>query len=228
MQTSIDGSPRARREWFSKGRANPQYSARNVLTSTRCHIPDGVGDRHHIAVLAHDLLDWREPHRRLDMLKSINFVVAVLAATAANAAPLPLEDLDVLDARIAVFLGGTTTEAGKRAEPVDRRLRMVRCPEGALFEPAQMGAITAYCPSKGWRLRVPLIGGGGAAQPAEIVVRRGDTVELAYAGQGFDVTTRATAIEDGRAGGVVRVKTPTGTGPVTARVRGPGAVAFDD
>jgi hypothetical protein len=148
------------------------------------------------------------------------------AASAAGAAQPDLEDLDSLDSRIAVFLGGTPADAGLRAQAVDRRLRMMRCPEGVSFDPPAQGAIVASCASKGWRLRVPLIGGSGAEQPAEIVIRRGDSVELAYVGAGFDITTGATAMEDGRAGGMIRVKTPTGSTTVTARVRGPGAVTI--
>ncbi len=147
-------------------------------------------------------------------------------ARAADAAPV-LEDLDFLDARIAVYLGGAAADAGKRAQPVDRRLRLMQCAEGALFDPPALGAIAAYCPSRGWRVRVPLIG-SPTAETAEIVIRRGDAVQLAYVGSGFDVTTGAVAMEDGRNGGVVRVKTPTGASVVTARVRGPGAVAIGD
>lgn len=162
------------------------------------------------------------------------FIVPLLLQVAIAVAPIQawavqpaLENLDALDAKVAVFLGGTPADAGQRAQPVDRRLRMVQCPEGVSFDPPVMGAVSAYCGSKGWRLRVPLLG-VAAAQPAEIVIRRGDSVELAYVGSGFDVTTGATALEDGRAGGVVRVKTPTGTSSVTARVRGPGVVTIGD
>jgi flagellar basal body P-ring formation protein FlgA len=132
-------------------------------------------------------------------------------ASSATAAPPALEDLD----------------AGKKAQPVDRRLRLVACTDGAIFEPPSMGAVTAYCPTRGWRVRVPLIG-ATTAEPAETVIRRGDTVQLAYVGPGFDVTTGGTALEDGRIGGVVRVKTPTGGASVTARVRGPGVVVIGD
>jgi flagellar basal body P-ring formation protein FlgA len=158
-------------------------------------------------------------------------VLAVLlgatAVTPAPAAAPALEDLAYLDARIAVFLGGTSAEAGQRAQPVDRRLRLLACAQGVLFDPPSMGAISAYCPTRGWRVRVPLIG-GSVEEVAEVVVRRGDAVQLAYAGAGFDVTTSATALEDGRTGGVVRVKAPTGAATVTARVRGPGLVAIGD
>lgn len=162
------------------------------------------------------------------------FIVPALLQVSTVAAPTPawavqssLENLDALDARVAVFLGGTPAEAGQRAQPVDRRLRMAQCPEGVAFDPPSMGALTAYCASKGWRLRVPLIG-AVAAQPTEIVIRRGDSVELAFLGASFDVVTTATALEDGHVGGMVRVKTPTGTSAVTARVRGPNSVAIGD
>ena len=158
---------------------------------------------------------------------SLASLLAAIGPGTAHAAPATLENLDVLDTRIAVFLGGTPADAGKKAQPIDRRLRLIACAEGALFDPPSMGAIVAYCPSRGWRVRVPLIG-ATAVEPAEIVIRRGDAVQLAYVGSGFDVTTGATALEDGRAGGVVRVKTSTGLAVVTARVRGPGAVAIGD
>lgn len=151
-------------------------------------------------------------------------------ASTAHAVPT-LEDLDLLDARIAVFLGGTAADAGKRAQPLDRRMRLLRCAEGALFDPPAAGAVAVavavYCPSRGWRVHVPLIG-SAATELAEIVIRRGDAVQLAYTGIGFDVTTGAVALEDGRTGGVVRVKTPTGASAVSARVRGPGVVAIGD
>ena len=146
----------------------------------------------------------------------------VIGAGTAHATPPVLEDLDRLDAGIALALGGGPDDAGKRAQPVDRRLRMVRCPEGLAYDAATPGAVLVSCASKGWRLRVPLI--INAAPPTDIVIRRGDSVQIAYLGSGFDVSTTATALEDGREGGFVRVKLPTATAPLTARVRAPGEV----
>jgi flagellar basal body P-ring formation protein FlgA len=161
-------------------------------------------------------------------LRPIAFTLTGLLALArAGHATPPLENLDLLDARIAVYLGGTASDAGRRAQPVDRRLRLMRCGEGVLLDPPALGAIAAYCPSRGWRVHVPLIG-GAATEPAEIIVRRGDAVRLAYLGTGFDVSTTAIALEDGRNGGMVRVKVPTGASVLTARVRGPGSVAIGD
>jgi flagellar basal body P-ring formation protein FlgA len=149
----------------------------------------------------------------------------LFATAAPGGATAPaLENLDQLDARIAVFLGGTAADAGQRAQPVDRRLRLSHCVEGVVFDAPAQGAIAARCVSTGWRLRVTLIG-TAAAQPSETVIRRGDAVELSYVGSGFDVTTVAIALEDGHDGGAVRVKSPTGVTTLTARVRGPGRVS---
>lgn len=149
------------------------------------------------------------------------------ATTSANATAVQGEDLDLLDARVAVFLGGTAADAGLRAARIDRRLRLVRCPEGALFEPPHAGSVVAYCPAKGWRLNIPLVA-ATSVEAGAIVVRRGDAVQLSYAGAGFALTTGATALEDGRRGGTIRVKMPTSPASVTARVQDNGNVEITD
>jgi flagellar basal body P-ring formation protein FlgA len=138
------------------------------------------------------------------------------------------EDVDLLDRRIAVALGGTAGDAGVLAQPVDRRLKLARCPDAATIEPPVMGAVTVRCAALGWRMRVPLIAPAAGAQQGEVLVRRGDAVDLTFAGAGFAIATTATAMEDGRMGGPVRVKSPTGAAILTARVRGPGSVEISD
>lgn len=147
---------------------------------------------------------------------------ALLVNIAGTAAASPaVENLERLDARIAMAIGTNV------AQPIDRRLRLLACAEGVAIEPPAMGAVTVNCASRGWRVRVPLIA-TSSAEPTEIVIRRGDAVQLGFAGVGFDVTTSATALDDGRTGGVVRVKSSTAVAPVTARVRGPGVVIIGD
>jgi len=149
-------------------------------------------------------------------------LVLGVVSTPALAAPA-LEDLDALDARIAATVG-----AGA-AQPIDRRLRLLRCPENADISRTASAAVTVACPTKGWRVNVPLIALNTAAPSrGEIVIHRGDTVELAYGGSGFSIVTSAVAAEDGRAGETLRVKTSTSTATVTARVRGPGSASLDD
>jgi flagellar basal body P-ring formation protein FlgA len=134
------------------------------------------------------------------------------------AAAQAFEDLDVLDRRLA--------ETGASAEPVDRRLKLAACPQPATIEPPIGAAVTVRCPALGWRIRIPLI--GGASRASQLLVRKGDVVELAFSGRGFDVVTSATAQEDGEMGGWVRVKAQTGASFLTARVRGTGSVVVGD
>jgi len=153
--------------------------------------------------------------------------IALLTAFPASAAGPELEDLELLDQRIAVFLGGSAQDAGLRAEPIDRRLRLSRCVDAAEFAQPQDGTLFAECPSKGWRVRI-LLKGTTPARTDAVVIRRGDAVDLAYRGDGFSVSTQATAIEDGRMGGRVRVKSPTSPAVLTTLVKAPGSVAIDD
>lgn len=155
-------------------------------------------------------------------------LAALLLVMPAALSAQVVEDLDLLDRRIAVALGGTAADAGLLAQPVDRRLRLASCPQAATIEPPVLGAVTVRCAPLGWRMRVPLVGGMAMAQQGELLVRRGDAVDLTVSGGGFAIATTGTALEDGRMGAPVRVKSPTGSTVLTARVRGPGSVEIRD
>lgn len=59
-----------------------------------------------------------------------------------------------------------------------------------------------------WRIRVATVAAGPGVS-GDIVIRRGDPVVLVHTGNGFAVSTGGTTAENGRSGGVVRVKLPT-------------------
>jgi flagellar basal body P-ring formation protein FlgA len=155
------------------------------------------------------------------------FLPLLAIALPAPATAQALENLDTLDQRIALALGGTADQAGVLAQPVDRRLKLAACPQPAMIEAPAIGALAVRCAALGWRIRVPLITGIGASQ-GELLVRKGDNVELAFTGRGFDIVTTAIAQEDGRMGAPVRVKPPTGASLVTARVWRAGSVVIED
>jgi flagellar basal body P-ring formation protein FlgA len=152
------------------------------------------------------------------------FALAILALSGPAAAQ-PLENLDALDRQIAVALGGTADQAGVLAQPIDRRLKLAACPQPATIDPPAMSAVAVRCAALGWRIRVPLI--AGSATGGELLVRKGDTIELAFTGRGFDIVTTAIAQEDGRMGAAVRVKPPTGATLVTARVWRAGSAVIE-
>jgi flagella basal body P-ring formation protein FlgA len=140
---------------------------------------------------------------------------------AAPAMAAGYQDLDALDARIASTLGDSGTPV-----PIDRRIRLAQCPEEPEISPPSAGALAVRCPALGWKIRVAV---SSAEQPAavaaEILVRRGDLVELVVRGAGFSASAPGTALDEGVAGKTVRVKIPTSPTPVSAVVVGAGMVA---
>ena len=78
------------------------------------------------------------------------------------------EDVASLDAQVAV-----NAEA---AQPIDRRLKLARCPEAVLIDPPALSAVAVRCKSLGWRIRVPLVQAAKNAAP-EIVIHRGDAID---------------------------------------------------
>ena len=145
------------------------------------------------------------------------------------------ENLDLLDERIAAVLGAPMGETGGAATRLDRRLRLAACPQPAQIGDPIAGAVTVQCQSIGWRIRVPLAGGGSVhasaapavqAARAEPVVRRGDQVELIAAGRAFSVSTLAVAEQDGAPGDRIRVRTERRAAPVFGLVRSDGRVTL--
>lgn len=129
----------------------------------------------------------------------------------ASALPAAFEDLDQLDARIAV-LGA--------AAPVDRRMKLSRCPQPAEIGEIGGNAVAVRCPALGWRILVPMQAGPQRASDPD--VRKGDVVDLAVEGEGFSVSATATALEDGRIGRSIRLRTSPESAPVSASITGAG------
>ena len=159
--------------------------------------------------------------------------LALLAtAIAAPAAAQNFENLDLLDQRIAAMLGAPMGETGGAATALDRRLRLAPCPMPAQIGAPIGGAVTVSCPPIGWRIRVPLAGGGGyrAAAPeparAEPIIRRGDQVELVAIGHAFSVSTLAVAEQDGAPGDRIRVRIERRSAPTFGEVLDDGRVAL--
>jgi flagellar basal body P-ring formation protein FlgA len=138
------------------------------------------------------------------------------------AAPLSaqqFEDVAALDAQVA-----TVAEA---AQPIDRRLKLARCPESVAIDPPALGAVAVRCKSLGWRIRVPLVQSPQAEAVSEVIIRRGDAVELISDGDGFEVSTRGTAMEDGRVGKGIRVKSSTAATITQGTVTAAGTVQMN-
>jgi len=133
-----------------------------------------------------------------------------------------LEDLNALDAQLAAA-------SGNSAKPLDKRLRLARCPAPIRIDPAQQGALVVRCPETGWQLRVAINGAPAADDRATpLLIQRGESVQVAIRGEDFTLSYPATAMEGGRKGDHVRVKFPSGGKVLVATVTGQGRVEILD
>lgn len=156
-----------------------------------------------------------------------------LWSTAAQAQQF--ENLDRLDSIVAMTVGANVGQPGGAVAPVDRRLKLAACPDMPQVSGPVFGAAMVECKPIGWRIRVPLIPGGAVAAtpqtyaraaPArrEIIVKRGDPVQLVAGGDTFSVTRMMVADEDGAAGDMIRVREDRKSDPVLAQVAEDGIV----
>ena len=140
------------------------------------------------------------------------------------------QTIDVLTAMVASALGRTAT-------PVDRRIKLARCPEQASVTAIDANALAVRCASLGWRLRVPMTGPTTATSTASAsprtassapVIRRGDNVRVTIEAESFSVSYAAVAAEDGRVGETIALRGNDAKSSLSARVIGPGRARLDD
>ncbi len=145
-------------------------------------------------------------------------ITGILFAAAAQSQAPQFQDIAALDQQVAVVA---------KAQPIDPRLKLAHCPQPIILEPEQMGALIVRCMPLGWRIRVPVLKATTTATLSEMLVRRGETVEMVSSGEGYEVSTNAVALENGSLGAAIRVKSPTGglVSVVTVTARGLVSIA---
>ena len=173
-------------------------------------------------------------------MNKLSLITAIALAAAAGAPALAqqkFENLDRLDGLVAMTVGANIGEPGGPIAPVDRRLRLAACPVTPSVEGPTFGAAIVKCDALGWRIRVPLSGGsagavtlvaryGAVARPAQrdMVVKRGDPVQLIAGNASFSVSRVMIADEDGAVGDTIRVREDKKAAPVLAQVVEMGTV----
>lgn len=140
--------------------------------------------------------------------QTLLMAAAFLPLSAAGAQGMAFENLDALEQRLIGALDADIGFPGGPATPIDRRLRLQRCPVAAQLDPPALGAVAIRCPQAGWRIRVPLVRANTPALQtrAEPVIRKGDPVTLSVQTGSFSVTTESVAQEDGAIGDRIRIK----------------------
>lgn len=156
--------------------------------------------------------------------------IAMAPAATAQQATEDWQTIDTLTAMVANAMGRTAT-------PIDRRIKLARCPEQASVTAINAHALAVRCPSLGWRLRVPMTGPAGAApvatgtaRPAAgvPVVRRGDNVRVTIDTESYSVSYTAVAAEDGRVGETIGLRGSDAKSMLSAMVTGPGRARLTD
>lgn len=144
------------------------------------------------------------------------------------------EDWQAIDA----LTGMVANALGRTATPVDRRIKLERCPEQASVTAIDAHTLAVRCASLGWRLRVPMTGPAADATPAAAsfarpaagapVVRRGDNVRVTIDTQSFSIAYAAVATEDGRVGETIALRGNDAKSTLSATVTGPGRARIAD
>lgn len=181
------------------------------------------------------------PHRsgRLPILAAGLLAAASTAAlpSAAQADPSH-QDWATVDQQTQQVAGAL----GRTAAPIDRRIKLARCPERPAITAMNSSNLAVRCPSLGWRLRVAMLdhrGSGGdgdsqssyfaASAPASQraaasapIIRRGDIVRISIETPNYSVSYPATAIQDGRMGEAISLRGADPKNPILAVVAGAG------
>lgn len=131
------------------------------------------------------------------------------------------EDLQSLDVRVAKF----AASMGATAVPIDRRIRLMKCPQPAAIEPDTPGSLAVRCPDLGWRMRVSLNRPASARisqANAPILIKRGDNVRVTISSATFAIDYTATATENGREGEMIGLRFGDKDTVIEGQVSGPG------
>ncbi|WP_077147283.1 flagella basal body P-ring formation protein FlgA [Sphingopyxis sp. KK2] len=165
------------------------------------------------------------------IITGIAAFAACIPAASAQQASEDWQTIDVLTAMVANAMGRTAT-------PIDRRIKLARCPEQASVTALDSSTLAVRCQSLGWRLRVPMTApegasaaGGFVAKPAAAaapVIRRGDNVRVTIDTESFSISYAATATQDGRVGDMIALRGSDAKSALSAVVTGPGRARLVD
>jgi flagella basal body P-ring formation protein FlgA len=157
-----------------------------------------------------------------------------LAAPIAAQAQQASEDWQAIDTLTSMV----ATAMGRTATPIDRRIKLGRCPEQASVTAIDAQTLAVRCASLGWRLRVPMTVSADAAptttasfaRPATgaPAIRRGDNVRVTIETESYSISYAAIATQDGRVGETIALRGNDTKSMLSATVTGPGRARLDN
>lgn len=110
-------------------------------------------------------------------------IAAATFALVAGARAGAWEDLDALERRVEAFVGAAVGEGGGPARPIDRRLRLGACAEGAAVAwlDERRRSVVVRCAAPAWRIHVGVHGSQVAGAPERGSVQSQPVLTLARA-----------------------------------------------
>ncbi len=164
------------------------------------------------------------------MIASLAALAAGIPAVSAQQATEDWQTIDMLTTMVASAMGRTAT-------PIDRRIKLARCPEQASVVAIDAQTLAVRCQSLGWRLRVAMSGPAQTgfaptaySRPAASapVIRRGDNVRVTIETESFAINYSAIATQDGRVGETIALRGNDAKNMLSATVTGPGRASLSD
>ena len=157
-------------------------------------------------------------------------LLACALASPAAASPAPGGHVSPaeIDRAVIGFTGAMIGEPGGARLPADPRLRLSACAAPLALDwhnPARTSVKVECAAPVPWRIFVAVAPVAGAPAGAE-VVKRGDNVTIAVRGRGFSVQQAGEAVEGGRIGDWIFVRTGRRAEPLRARIERPGLVVI--
>ncbi len=133
-----------------------------------------------------------------------------------------------LDAVVKQALDQNIGAVGGARTPVDRRLKLEKCPESPTVDVRTRSVATIICPPLGWRLSVPLVTFDRVQKrenAAQHIIARGQPVLLVVRRNGFVISRQMIADRKGRLGEVIPVRRTRRSAPILAEITGAGRVS---
>jgi len=170
---------------------------------------------------------WRLERRLLAtavLLIGLPLFAAAANAQSGNALPDNFTDPADIDQAVTAFTGVPIGEVGGARVHADRRLRLAQCEMPlSVYWFGQTGStlqVTCEGPEI-WRIFVATRPIPQAAEAAPIVAR-GDPITIAVRGRGFTVQQTGEAMENGRVGDWIAIRTERENNPIRARIESSG------
>lgn len=151
-------------------------------------------------------------------------LAATAPASAQSGAGSVHTDPAAIDRAVVEFTGIPIGQEGSARMPADRRLKLAACaaPLGVSWHGRARTSLAVSCAGpQPWRIFIAAHTPALAEESAPVVAR-GDPLTIAVRGRGFTVQQAGEALESGRPGEWIAVRTARDAQPVRARIERPG------